>query len=250
MRTRCHPGAPRGGGGASARGAPGGWGSWGPRAGLAAAGTDRSRERAPTAPERALLGEGRQPDGRARTERRPDRTVQQTQAAGHSDQEWCTHTRAHMHLCASHGQHPPVHLGHKHNTNNTPAKAHTHHLHNTFITLSARTQYTSSTLTANTRAHRPHRHAKRAVRHSTHAHPRSAGAHHATCTTRGVAHPCASQHSQDHTCADSHNTTRVHTYHKSMQPEPHITRHNVTRTCVMCARAMRSRRVHTRTLPP
>ena len=101
--SRCHPGAPPGRGGASASVVPGGWRSWGPRAGLAAAGTDCSRERAPHT-------SGKSPAGGGETARQkepgtkglPDRTVQQTQTAGHSEQEWCTHTRAHMHVCTSH----------------------------------------------------------------------------------------------------------------------------------------------------
>lgn len=160
-------------------------------------------------------GRGDSPTDEPGTERLPDRTVQQTQAAGHSEQEWCTHTRAHMHLCESHGQHPPVHLGHKHNTNNAPAKVHTHHLHNTFITHSAHAHNTHEQHTHNKQTCSQTTQTRQTSRPSQHtrAHPRSAGAHHATCATRGVPHPCASQHSAhhtDHTCAaQSQHDTRT-----------------------------------------
>lgn len=97
----------------------------------------------------------------------------------------------------------------------------------------------SSTLTTNRHAHRPHRHAKRAksISQHTRAHPRSAGAHHASRSHTRRLHIHATALSTPHGSHMCSTVTTRHTTHKSMQPEPHITRHNVTHTCVMCAHA-------------
>ena len=98
QRTPCHPGAPL------APRVPLGEGSWGPRAGLAAAGTDRNQERAPHTSGKSPAGGG-ETARHSRASRDHGASGTGTSGklrAGHSDREWCTHTRAHMHLCTSH----------------------------------------------------------------------------------------------------------------------------------------------------
>lgn len=170
----------------------------------------------------------------------------------------CTHTCTRMHNthpCTSH---------HKHNTDNTLAKVHTHRLHNTFITQGAHTtQCTCAALTTNAHVRGPHKHAKQAAHHSTHTCTQhSRGAHYATCLTythEPHTHntpvpvtPLTQRMGKTH----KHiiHTTHVHSHDTRTTKTAQAPHNNTHRHNAMCttykirARVTQSRCIHTRTL--
>ena len=179
----------------------------------------------------------------------------------------CTHARMHI-TCITRGAHtrttptrafrPQAHQQHTCKSTHAPLAQHIYNTHSAHAHSTheqhTHNKYTCSQTTQTRQTSRPSQH--------THAHPHSAGAHHATCTAhimhtctmRGVPHHALhtthTAHHTDHTCAASHNTICVHTYHKNMQPEHHVTTEtqcHVYNMCDMCTRHALMTCAHTNT---
>lgn len=143
---------------------------------------------------------------------------------------------------------PQAHQQHTCKSTHTPLAQHIYNTHSAHAhsTHEQRThnKYTCSQTTQTRQTSRPSPH--------THAHPHSAGAHHAPRTAH-IMHTCAirvyhthalhtthTAHHTDHTCAaqSQHN---MRTYHKNMQPEHHVTTDTMSRVQrVICAHVMHS----------